>query len=53
MKKLYVSDLDGTLLNQRGDLSAKTVEKLNQCIKEGIHFTINTARTPATVSRNR
>lgn len=51
MKKLYVSDLDGTLLNQRGDLSAKTVEKLNQCIKEGIHFTINTARTPATVSR--
>ena len=26
MKKLYVSDLDGTLLNQRGDISATTAE---------------------------
>lgn len=49
MKKLYVSDLDGTLLNQRGDISAKTIEKLNICIKEGMAITINTARTPATV----
>ncbi len=49
MKKLYVSDLDGTLLNQRGDISAKTAEKLNICIKEGMAFTINTARSPATV----
>lgn len=49
MKKLYVSDLDGTLLNRRGDLSAKTIEKLNICIKEGMAITINTARTPATV----
>lgn len=48
MKKLYVSDLDGTLLNQRGDISAKTAEKLNICIAEGMAFTINTARTPAT-----
>lgn len=49
MRKLYVSDLDGTLLNQRGDLSARTAEKLNYCIKEGLAFTINTARTPDTV----
>lgn len=49
MKKLYVSDLDGTLLNQRGDISAKTAEKLNICIEEGLAFTINTARSPATV----
>ena len=48
MKKLYVSDLDGTLLNQRGDISATTAEKLNTCIEQGIAFTINTARTPAT-----
>lgn len=48
MKKLYVSDLDGTLLNQRGDISATTAEKLNICIAEGMAFTINTARTPAT-----
>lgn len=49
MRKLYVSDLDGTLLNPWGELSAKTVEKLNICIEEGMAFTINTARTPATV----
>lgn len=49
MKKLYVSDLDGTLLNQRGNISAKTAEKLNMCIDEGMAFTINTARTPSTV----
>lgn len=48
MKKLYVSDLDGTLLNQRGNISAKTAEKLNMCINEGMAFTINTARTPST-----
>ncbi len=49
MRKLYVSDLDGTLLNQRGDISVKTAEMLNTCIEEGVSFTINTARTPATV----
>ena len=49
MKKLYVSDLDGTLLNQRGNISAKTAEKINMCIDEGMAFTINTARTPSTV----
>lgn len=49
MKRLYVSDLDGTLLNQRGNISAKTAEKINMCIDEGMNFTINTARTPSTV----
>ncbi|MBQ8148507.1 MAG: HAD-IIB family hydrolase [Lachnospiraceae bacterium] len=49
MRKLYVSDLDGTLLNQRGDISVQTAEMLNTCIEEGMAFTINTARTPATV----
>lgn len=49
MKKLYVSDLDGTLLNQRGNISAKTAEKLNTCIEEGMAFTINTSRAPGTV----
>lgn len=49
MKKLYISDLDGTLLNQHGNISAKTAEKINVCIDEGMAFTINTARTPATV----
>lgn len=49
MRKLFVSDLDGTLLNQHGDITATTAEMLNNCIEEGLAFTINTARTPATV----
>lgn len=49
MRKLYVSDLDGTLLNQHGDISVTAAEMLNRCIEEGLAFTINTARTPATV----
>ena len=46
MKKLYVSALDGTLLNSRGDLSAKTVEKLNVCMEQGMPLSIITSRTP-------
>lgn len=46
---LYVSDLDGTLLNNSAQISAKSKELINQSIKHGINFTIATARTPATV----
>ena len=50
-KTLYVSDLDGTLLNNQSCLSANTVNKLNELIQQrGAHFTIATARTPATVA---
>ena len=49
-KTLYVSDLDGTLLNRESRLSAESVEILNHLIGEkGVNFTIATARTPATV----
>ena len=49
---LYVSDLDGTLLNRQSQLSDNTVQILNRLIQEeGIHFSIATARTPATVTR--
>ena len=49
-KTLYVSDLDGTLLNSESQLSENTISILNNLIKEhGINFTIATARTPATV----
>ena len=48
---LYVSDLDGTLLNSSSMLSDTTVERLNYLIsKRDINFTIATARTPATVT---
>ena len=49
-KTLYVSDLDGTLLNEDSVLSFGTIATLNRIIgKQGGLFTIATARTPATV----
>lgn len=50
MSTLYVSDLDGTLLQPDAKLSDETVALLNDAIEEGKLFTIATARTPATVS---
>ena len=49
-RTLYVSDLDGTLLDDNSQLSPETVETLNRVIgKHGALFTVATARTPATV----
>lgn len=46
MKRLFVSDLDGTLLNSKAELSDTTVSLINQAIEHGLDFTISTARTP-------
>lgn len=46
---LYISDLDGTLLNNKAVLSSTTIKLLNSAIQKDINFTIATARTPATV----
>lgn len=46
---LYISDLDGTLLNDDAKLSKTTIKLLNKAINKNINFTIATARTPATV----
>lgn len=48
MKRLFVSDLDGTLLNSKAELSDTTVKLINQGIADGLEFTISTARTPTT-----
>ena len=49
-KTLYVSDLDGTLLDRNSQLSEESISTLNRLINEcGVNFTIATARTPATV----
>ena len=49
-RTLYVSDMDGTLLNEDSVLSASTVTMLNRIIEQlGGLFTVATARTPATV----
>ena len=49
-KTLYVSDLDGTLMQPGAYLSDTTVNLLNRSIADGKLFTIATARTPATVA---
>ena len=41
---LYISDLDGTLLNSEGKLSEYTIQRLNKMIDQGLDFTIATAR---------
>ena len=50
MKTLYVSDLDGTLMQPDATISPQSVEALNSLIAQGALFTIATARTPATVA---
>lgn len=45
MKTLYVSDLDGTLLNREARLSPATAAALNRLIGEGLPFTFATARS--------
>lgn len=44
MKTLYVSDLDGTLLNSKKELTAYSADAINACIDKGAAFTIATAR---------
>jgi 5-amino-6-(5-phospho-D-ribitylamino)uracil phosphatase len=43
-KYLYVSDLDGTLLDGEGHLSEDSIKRLNKLIDKGLNFTIATAR---------
>lgn len=52
MQTLYVSDLDGTLLNERAEISPYTKEILTRCIEQKhMLFTVATARSPATVMK--
>lgn len=43
---LYISDMDGTLLNPAGIVSEKSTKILTDLINQEIHFTVATARTP-------
>lgn len=47
--RLFVSDMDGTLLGADSRVSAGTVSILRRLTTEGVMFTVATARTPATV----
>ncbi|MCI9257220.1 HAD family hydrolase [Acutalibacter sp.] len=44
-KTLYVSDLDGTLLNRQSRLSPFTQQALNRLLEKGMLFTFATARS--------
>lgn len=48
-RTLYISDLDGTLLDGDSRITLSTARSLNRLIDNGMLFTIATARTPATV----
>lgn len=43
-KKIYVSDLDGTLLKSDGTLSEYSRARLTELLNAGVHFTVASAR---------
>ena len=45
MKTLYISDMDGTLLQSNGKMSEFTKEKLNEFFEKSIPFSVATARS--------
>lgn len=45
MKTLYISDMDGTLLQSDGTLSEYTKQKINEFYEKGILFSVATARS--------
>ncbi len=48
MKTLYISDMDGTLLNMQGIISEYSRNALSSLLEHGLHFTVATGRTPLT-----
>lgn len=51
MKTLYISDLDGTLLDNQARLSEVTKEIINGLIAQGVAFTYATARSYTSASK--
>ena len=45
LKRLYITDLDGTLLSSEGEVSARTADILNSLAAQGVDFTFATARS--------
>lgn len=50
MKTLYITDLDGTFLNSKAEISRRTAEIINDLTHSGVLFSVATARTYATVT---
>lgn len=45
MKTLYVTDLDGTLLNTHDTINPYSIEIINRLVEQGMLFTYATARS--------
>ncbi len=45
MKTLFVSDLDGTLLNTKDKINPQSLEIINSLVEGGVLFTYATARS--------
>ena len=45
MKTLYISDLDGTLLNTKDKINPQSLEIINALVEKGVLFTYATARS--------
>ena len=51
MKTLYVSDLDGTLLNTKDKINPRSLEIINSLVENGVLFTYATARSLVSASK--
>ncbi len=49
--QLYISDLDGTLLDRNAEITEYTKTALNRLIAKGMNFTVATARTYSSAGR--
>lgn len=49
-KTLYVTDLDGTLLNKRDQISQRSIKIINELVEQGMLFTYATARSLVSAS---
>ena len=47
--ELFISDLDGTLLNRHGQISPASRRILEELLLRGLHFSVASARTPFSV----
>ena len=50
-RTLYVSDLDGTLLDGCSQVSQRSAAIISELSRKGVMISVATARTPATVDR--
>lgn len=50
-KILYVTDLDGTLLNKQDSISPFSIQTINNLVEQGMLFTYATARSLVSASK--